>query len=786
MVTITAIATGFDHPDLPSGIQLKSVDDYVTYYAQIREAVFAKKDLQVIVIEPTAARWLKVMASQYGPGQITYVELTLRKFIEDRTGLPIPAEVRDAEILESGLAELNIPATGQADFYDYLLEIFFGSFLNKPDMLYRVNEILASYEPEQWQQALNRPLVNKAYHGRLNHLRSKFDPANFPAEAQLLTWFERSPNQYIGRLSALKILQSYPQELGLRVLGEVYPDLLHLNLDLRKVPVILQGNDTALDEIRIYLQETVDHIDGTTLDQLLENVSGFLEIELDKIIAIIKSGQVEISKSLIHRVQRKFVHLQNQPQIAQELKDLDLLVAVPVPSEPQQEWNAEQWLRWAVDEYLPYRFWLENMGKLNDEIGELAGKYSDWLYKNYGNLLLNSNLMAWKAVLNLKDQLKQHTGPVLMVMVDNLNPKYYPLLQNQLHQQGFYEQDFNYCISMLPSFTEIGKKCVLTGHFSPFTGSGYQQAVEETWNGKLNKKIRYLANILEMRQVSERMADVFILNYLPVDFCLHQHESHIGISHSQTIQVYMSALAQDIRSFARRIGAERDLMIVVLSDHGSTRIPRGTINLIKDKLYKKHALDEHHRFISIDDHEAKNLSEKIQYDCYLFHRNEYGLPENYLVARRLYRFLQTDDSAYTHGGLTPEETIIPVAVYLPITVAPKPLSVRIIEPKKVIAGTHPELTFEITNLNNLPVEQIEFEIIDQNIDAPAVSLDILQKLGRGKITLKSYCPSSADTSTKKLHARLTYQFNGQQHEQTAEVPIIYDSLVKMKFDFDNL
>ena len=786
MVTITAITPGFPLTDLPVGLLLNSVDGYVACYARTRDALYSRTDLQVVVTDPVSARWFKVMARHYGAERIVFKELTLRSFLEERIGMPIPADFNETDLRESGLAELNIPSTNQASFGDYLLEVFFGSFLNKADMVYRINEILAAYEPEQWQQALTRPLIGKMYRERLHCLHSEMDPARQLADLQLLAWFEKSPEVYIRYLSALKLLQNYPELMGISVLGNVYADLIQLNLDLRRVPIILHGNEPTLDEIRIYLQNAAGQADPTTVDQLLEQVSGLLEIELETIIAILKSGRVEVTKTVIQRVRRKFTPLQNQPEIAQELADLGLLVAVPVPSEPQPEWDVQEWIRWAVEEYLPYRFWLESLGELNDGIGELAGKYADWLYSNYGWLLFNSPRMAWRAVFDLKDKMRAHSGPVLMVMVDNLNPKFYPLLQNQLHQQGFYEQDFNYCVSMLPSFTEVGKKCVLTGHFEPFEGSSYAQIVEQTWASRLNKQVRYLPNILELRKIAERTHEVFILNYLPVDLCLHQHESHIGISHSQTIQVYMTALAQDIRSFARRIGAERDLMVIIASDHGSTRIPRGTVNVIEDKLYKKHAMDEHHRFISVNDAEAQRLSEKVQYDCYLFRRKEHGLPNNYLVARRLYRFLPTDDSVYIHGGLTPEETIVPVAVYLPVTAIPRPLVVRLIEPKKVIAGTRPELVFEITNLNNAPVEQIVLDISDPNINAPTFMVDTLQKLQRGKISLKVSCPSTVDTMVNKLKVRLTFQFNGQEHEQVSEVPIVYDSLFKMKFDLDDI
>jgi hypothetical protein len=338
---------------------------------------------------------------------------------------------------------------------------------------------------------------------------------------------------------------------------------------------------------------------------------------------------------------------------------------------------------------------------------------------------------------------------------------------------------------MLPSFTEVGKKCVITGHFEPFESLSYGSVVEETWKKRLGKKVCYLSNILELRAVNERQSDVYVLNYLPIDIILHQHDSHLGVSHTQTVQVYLAALATDIRSFARRLGAERDLMVILLSDHGSTRIPRGIVNVIQDKLYKQHAIDEHTRFISLDDKAADHLSDNVKYQCYLLRGKEYHLPDNYLIARRLYRFLPTDDSVYIHGGLTPEETIIPVAVYLPVAVTPKPLAIRLVEPKKILAGTRPDLVFEITNHNNYSAEQVVIEIPDSNIDSEPIQIDSLHKLQRGTVKLKVRCPSNADLSANAIKVRLTYQFIGQEHEQTTMVPAVFDSIYKTKFNLDN-
>ena len=442
-------------------------------------------------------------------------------------------------------------------------------------------------------------------------------------------------------------------------------------------------------------------------------------------------------------------------------------------------------MEWAVKEYLPYRFWLENTSKLDDQIGDLAGKYSDWLFAHYGDLLYNSNRMAWKAMLGLREKIKSHTGPVLVVVIDNFNLKYYQILQQQLQQQGFFEEEMQQCLSMLPTFTEVSKKCIITGHYEPFEG-GYSDAVRSAWEHKLEKKVCYLANIIELRQTAERKHDVYFLNYIPIDFILHQADNHTGIAHRQSIQTYLKVLAQDIRAFANRLGADRDLMVVFTSDHGSTRIPSQTINVLKDVFYKKNAMDEHHRYMVISDEDATKLSKQVEYDCYLFKRSQYHLPQNYLVARRLYRFLQTNDSAYIHGGLTPEETIIPLAIYQPLMTSPHPLVVNIIRPTKFIAGTRFELVLEITNRNGYPVEQLSVEVVSANLDAVPALIEEISQLQRKELSIKIRCLSSADLNENEVNIRLNFKFNNQEHEQIAVLPVKYDSLVKSKSNLDDL
>lgn len=785
MIYITLLSEHLEDSTVQAAnLVIRDQGEYVRAYQRIAEAIHSNKDLDVLVKDKTVGRWLKVMARRYGPAYIQLEELNIQKQIQKQIGLDVPSEFTEQQLLDSGLLDLKIPALPNSSFEDYILEIFFGNFLTLPGGLRRVGDIVTGYDPEQWQSALNRPIVREIYRKRIRQLRKELQAAGEVAELQILDWIDASPDTLIQNLAAFKLLSGYPDALGRRVLGKSFAALKKLNLDLHKVPVVISGNEKVIDEIRLYLEGKARSDSKLPIDELLGQISGFLEIEFDHLQERLTTGDIGITPELITRIKSKFQPLSTIPRLNQALADLDLLISIEPPPAPDENWQASQWIDWATKYYLPYRFWLENTGQLDDQIGEIASDYADWLYQHYGQLIYHSEHMAWKAILNLQESFKAHAGPILVVVIDNLNAKFYPELQSRMQQRGFYEHSLSYCFSMLPSCTEVSKKCLLTGHYAPFAESAYQGRVESIWNNRLGKRTKYLGNIGEFRLITKREHDIYFLNYLPLDITLHQSENQTGISHSQAIRSYLESLTLDIRSFARRIGAERDLFVVILSDHGSTRIPKGTVNVLKGDFYKKRALDEHHRYIAISDDELEKLPDNSQYDCYLFNRQIFELNTNYLVARRLYRFLPTDESAYIHGGLTPEETLVPVAVFQPVTVTPKPLAISLVGSGKLYLGTKLELNLEITNLNNYDCEGVSIKFVDTNLETETQTIGNITKLKRVPHKVIARCPRTADTSAKKLRMLVAFSFLGQPFDHPAEIPVEIIDPARAKFSLD--
>jgi len=354
-----------------------------------------------------------------------------------------------------------------------------------------------------------------------------------------------------------------------------------------------------------------------------------------------------------------------------------------------------------------------------------------------------------------------------------------------MQANGFIENNTDYYFSLLPSCTEVSKRGILTGHFVPFSSTNYQDNVEKTWRNKINKRIKYLPNIGALRLVDGPNADVYFLNYLPVDITLHQSESDLGISHIQSIRKYLMGLSKEVQSFSKRINAETNLKVIVLSDHGSTRIPKDFFN-IQDRFYSKRALDKHHRYLEISDDEIEKLPENSKFDCFFFDKNKFDLQKNYIVAKKFYRFLPTDEHTYVHGGLSPEETIIPISIFSPITTSPKPLQINLISGKKVYQGTKVSLDLEISNYNNSPCKNISIKIIDPNFDYTVSIIDVISQLSRFDITIDTRCKINANTSVSYILVGISYSFQNKLENDEIKLPLEIEELAQTKFDLDDL
>ena len=772
---------------LTADFEAVQVADYVSVHAQITAAIHNQKNIKVKVSHPTVASWLKSLADRYGTEYVRIEKLTYRQRLQSLWNVDVPAWVTEEQIARTHLLDYRLAAQPGRSFEDFILETFFSPWLAQPQIpLARLVELLRTLEPRQWTESLQRPLLGDVCMARLAQWEQQ---ARNPGEKLLVEWLRQSPEILARQLALLKVLANYPSEVGQRVMGANFPMLAEMNLELDGLEVNEGLAAPALDHLRVHLEKLVRSEDPqAAIFAILEQSSGYLEVEFDALHRLLRHPDFDVQPPLIRQARAHFASLNRRPNLEQSLADLDLLIHRPPPPQPDPDpahpWSENEWIAWATKSYLPYRFWLEEIGQLSGDVVEYARQYADWLYSRYPALRLNSPVMLYQTLPGLREQLSR-PAPVLVLVLDNFNAKFVADLTRYMLAENFYNEQTSFAISMLPSCTEISKKCLLSGQPEPFPGTAYEKMVENTWSKVLpGRKVRYLPHIGALRAIKRREHDVYILNYLPLDIAFHQDEEQMGISHAQAARSYLHAVAKDVRAFAERIGAERDLIVIVTSDHGSTRIPADAPNSIDARLFAGRVEDQHHRYVSISDSELKQLPDHVQYQCYVFQRERFGLDQNYLSAREYYRFVPTTASVYIHGGLTPEETLVPVLVFTPLTITPKPLSVNLLH-KEFYYERRSQIQIEIVNTNAYLCQKVRVDIQNPGVESLPVSLEDIEALDQRAAIIEARFRRSYGRQ-EKLQLYLSYTFLGQPHQQHVELDTQMRSMMQSAFDLRDL
>jgi hypothetical protein len=764
-------------------VLVEQIADYAPAYARMAQALHAGQPLTMVVRHSTCAAWLQAAQQKYGSECIQVVTISPRGQLAKSWRVEVPAWVTDEAIARSGLLEVPLQAQSGQRFENVVLEAFYSPFLAYDRLaLAYLADLLNSYDPERWARADQRPLVKEVLARRL---QTWAEAAASDGERLLVEGLRRDPAVLTRKLTQVKVLAGYPSHVGQRILGSEYDPLAALNLDLSALPVREANLADAVDQIRVHLNTLVQALPPSeALLAMLDQVSGHLVAEFEVTQTLLKSGDVAVDADLVQRLRRRFAPLRDR--LEQELADLDLLVTPSRPPQPNPEgtWTADEWLDWAVEHYLPYRFWLEEIGQHDGEIAAQADAYAEWLYVNYPKLRLTYPRMVYRGLPALRSRL---TGPdpVLIAVVDNLNHKFHPDLVRYLQGQGFFVERSVPHLALLPSCTEVSKKCLFIGQPEPFSGTAYEKPIHEAWESALGgRRIRYLPHIGALRSVKQRKHDVYFLNYLPVDEALHEDEQQTGVPHSAAVRQRLRALAGDVRAFAERIGAERDLVVIAISDHGSARIPADAPNPIDRRFYASRVTDRHRRYVTIDDRELAALPDNIRFECYVFERKRFGLPINYLAARSTYRFADPGEGVYVHGGLSPEETIVPLTVFTPVVVAPKPLIIRLLA-DEFRYGVKSLIRLELVNPNDYACQEVRATLLTSGVEAVPAAVGDLGALSQTEVQIEARIRRRAGDLTS-VQAQVEYQFLGRPRSQSVELPVKMRRIMTTTFDLDEL
>lgn len=757
--------------------RMNAIAEFPQRVKDIRQAYENHQEYALVVSQPVVIQWLKNMSSRYPQGTFIFETVDARGVLAQRWGLEIPASVSNEEILQAGLLSLDLHPQPGFRFEDTLLAHYYAPILTSKTFPFtQLSSLLEAVDPQQWKANLGIPLLARTFHARLEEWKSK---ARTSEQRQLVELFAAAPSALRLQLMRFRVLQRYP-ELGEALLGVTFDLLRTLKLQLEDLKVEESKIPETILQVTYFLNNAQPE-NAEDLAALLDRMSGLLSVEFDTIEKHLRGHPDWITPELMDQIEGKFSALSRR--YARKLAALRGLIRPPKPEMPDLNWDVDAMLSWATESYLPYQAWCNRQEQFDPDLYVIGDHFSEWLMQNWGAIHANSKRMVFNILPNKAVDLKRAGGVNLVLVIDNLGWAFSEMLRDLFQERGYFLAGAEPYLAMLPSETEISKKCLLAGAvgYQAIDDKTYKGMIEKGWVPYFNDKaFRYISDIGSLSAIETIDAASYVVNYLAIDKALHKSADEIGMSHQDHIHHLLEKLVENTISFIEKHGLQENIRIHVVSDHGSTRIPATVQNDLDPAFFKTNGFEARsHRYVTVSSERFSGLADNLKLDCFFLPANDFMNPENVLCARRGNRFLPTDKDFYVHGGLLPEEIIVPYLVFEPATIATQDLTVLL--KKNEFRYRMETVELEIGNPNDSAVEQIQVSLLNGNVESEPVRIALLNGKKNMAIQIKArFKVTSILEEQNNLHIRVRFHVHGEQHTFDVQPKIIMKKMVEEK------
>ena len=495
------------------------------------------------------------------------------------------------------------------------------------------------------------------------------------------------------------------------------PQMLFLKKKGYEVITVTNGHD-ALEEM-----ENDKHVDIVFLDESMPGLTGLETLSRIKalqpsipVVMITKNEAEDVMEEAIgSQITDYLIKPVNPSQILLTLKkivDEKRLVREKTTSDYQQDFrqllmqinsglDKEEW----VDMYKKIINWELKLDESNsDQMGEILAvqkreanaEFSKYIERNYLDWvaekdapIMSHNLMREKVFPHVNKE-----RPTVMVLLDNMRFDQWKVIEPYLSQLYRVEEE-DYFYSILPTATQYSRNAIFAGMWPSEIEKHYRQwwLNDADEGGKNNHEADLLGKQIERllrnrdikwdytkvtrtnfaRQMQDRALD-----FLNNDLSVIVYNFIDMLSHARTEMEVLKELAGDEKAYRsltrswfensplwatlRRL-AERDITLIVTTDHGTIRVntpsrvvgDRDTSTNLRYKLGRNLQYEEKDVLEVREPREAKlprpNLSSSFIFakeDKFFLYPNSYNYYNNY------YR------DTFQHGGISLEEVVCPV------------------------------------------------------------------------------------------------------------------------------
>jgi hypothetical protein len=382
-------------------------------------------------------------------------------------------------------------------------------------------------------------------------------------------------------------------------------------------------------------------------------------------------------------------------------------------------------LDWATRSYLPRFRWLLRHGADRQALLADAEAFAEWLLERYPKWLHQERaplvVAQWQQV---RDALAEPDTLVIWVVLDALCWWHGDLLAAACLEHGLQtDRPITPLVAMLPSVTSISKRALLTGVPEPSLRERSIIAdAEETFRRKqiavqIDRQIMPLVAAIQAQPalrgvvwLDNRIDTLAHVTSGPTD-----GDSFIGV---------LREIAGSIRQLCDAAAAVgRHARVIIGSDHGGTRLPADA-RLRQPPVPNQNPADHWHdpadepsplcdRAIIVE-----GARPTVDAGWHLLEAERFLLPWHVLVPRGA-AYVGARRAGWTHGGLWPEEVLVPQIVLGTRASAHRPPVLRLSGAPSTIDST--TLMVELENLDAGALEAITL-VLDGLLRAPLPSV----------------------------------------------------------------
>lgn len=689
--------------------QFVSVVDQLQEYIPLRQWLRRAlddpdRDYTVYVQRQLLVKWLEDLRS-YSSRVVLWKDLSLRDGFEQKFGIVPPAALDDAAIKELGLLNLDPPSQNDGMeaigwILKCLLSPVWRADVPYPGHIASLAAWAAGYQTSH--KALLELMRQRLTQWKDHDDRYLFfltEPLAAAGEAVLLRWG----------------LRNYPDGFSLTETQSRAP-MVDCQQHRQSVALAMDKHHDELGRFwRLWLAQ---HPDGVL--QAINGMSGTSQVEVNILISWLQENRLEPSSDLIDAVRFKFAEMR---ELEPNLRRLRALVSPSVPQSPEAEWTSDQWLAWATTEYMPYFAWVIRQRQPRHRQIDLADKYADWLVNSYAGLMFAQNpifVTAQQSYVNDLFATKQ-VDVLFWFIIDGLTWWQGQRLMELYSESGLGIVELGPQLSALPSVTSVSKRALANGYFEtsqqnlPIANMLHDRLARQAVGSRVHTQV----GDFEADVADELSPGVFALLYNALDRQSHDSrhfsadesiDGHLKLIVRLTNSGFRQCLRQGLRARA-----------IISSDHGSTLLPENAtvLNIPNyalllddselDRPFSPANTYQRSRACGVERELTDRDMEQLESDWYLLRSEVYNLPQHFLVPKG-YAAVKRRPVGWTHGGATPEETIVP---FFEIQTQPlevlSPL-VKIEGPLRAAQSSTIRIT--VVNPNLSPMNGVRFKMAD--------------------------------------------------------------------------